>query len=396
MDGNAYYPLETSCTMKTRNQMDSHIITNDEKSVRQHLERQSTHIEHALHFHKVQARVTGGAVSPRWVTFDLQLPLGQRVNRVLNLGDELALALDVSDVRISRHGGRIQVQVPRETPHQTVLQDMLEQYAENEIPPVTAILGLAESGQPLLLRMPSPDVAHVMVAGTTGSGKTALLKSIALSLAWKNPQRHLQIVLIDPKARGLRPLANLPHCLTGIISDYNDAADWLGYLVELMEQRDSEQNSTPTIVVILDELAELLQVGGQVISSLLIRLAQRGREAGIHLVCGTQKPSAKAVGSLLKANFPVRLVGRVVSADDARVAAGIGGTGAERLASAGDFVAVAGGQVTRFQAAYIPDDQILSMVEALWGKRRGTVDRAQLNYPPARGEDVGARWIVPN
>jgi len=353
--------------------------------------RDQIQIEHALHFHKVQARVTGGAVSPRWVTFDLQLPLGQRVNRVLNLGDELALALDVSDVRISRHGGRIRVQVPRETPRQTVLQDMLG----DEIPPVTAILGLAESGRPLLLRMPSPDVAHVMVAGTTGSGKTALLKSIALSLAWKNPQRHLQIVLIDPKARGLRPLSNLPHCLTGIISDYNDAADWLGYLVELMEQRDSEGNSTPTIVVILDELAELLQLGGQVISSLLIRLAQRGREAGIHLVCGTQKPSAKAVGSLLKANFPVRLVGRVVSADDARVAAGIGGTGAERLASAGDFVAVAGGQVTRFQAAYIPDDQILSMVEALWENCRGAMDRAQQNRPPVRGDSEGVRWIMP-
>ena len=339
----------------------------NERLIQQQLERQSSNIESALRFHKVQARVTGGAVSPRWTSFDLQLPLGQRVNRVLNLSDELALALDVSDVRISRQGGRLQIQVPRETPRRVSLPELLEAHAAREVPPITATLGMAESGRPLLLRMPSPDVAHVMVAGTTGSGKTVLLKTIALSLAWQNPQRWLQVVLIDPKGRGLAPLASLPHCLTGLISDHNDAVDWLGYLVDLMEERDREGSAEPTLIVVVDELAELLQQGGQVMNDLLIRLAQRGREAGIHLICGTQKPSASVVGSLLKANFPVRLVGRVVSADDARVAAGIGGTGAERLSSAGDFVAVAGGQVTRFQAAYLSDEEIQPMVEAMWG-----------------------------
>jgi len=341
-----------------------------EALVRQQLERQSLDIERALHFHKVQARVTGGAVTPRWVNFDLQLPLGQRVNRVLGLADEIALALDASDVRISRHGGQIRIQVPREAPHKVGLANLLEQGTAEGIPPLTAVLGMAESGRPLLLRLPAPDVAHVMVAGTTGSGKTALLRSMGLSLAWQNPQRRLQVALVDPKGRGLEPLAELPHCLTGLISDYNDAAEWLGYLVDLMEQRDLEGSGEPTIVVLIDELAELLGVGGKVIHDLLIRLAQRGREAGIHLVCGTQKPSAKVLGSLLKANFPVRLVGRVVSADDARVAAGIGGTGAERLTGAGDFVAVAGGQVTRFQAAYLSEGEMRSLVAELGYRAR--------------------------
>jgi len=359
--------------------------------IRQHLEQQSANIEHALHFHKVEARVTGGAVAPRWISFDLQLPLGQRVNRVLNLADELALALNVPDVRINRQGGSIRVQIPRETPQPIYLPGLLEQYADNNVPPVTAILGLAENGRPLLLRLPSPDVAHVMVAGTTGSGKTALLKAIALSLAWQNPQRRLQIVLIDPKIRGLHPLADLPHRLTDIISDYNEAADWLGYLVDLMEQRDREQISEPTIVVIIDELAELLQTGGKVISDLLTRLAQRGREAGIHLICGTQKPSAKLVGSLLKANFPVRLVGKVVSPDDARVAAGIGGTGAERLTGAGDFVAVASGQVTRFQAAYISNDEILTMVEELWNCTQSPDAQQEGDWSEPRWERINGR-----
>ncbi len=337
----------------------------DEALIRQRLERQSVEIERALLHHKVQARVTGGSVAPHSISFDIQIPLGQRVNRIFNLTNELALALDVPDVRIDRHGGRIRIQVPQKASRSVSLEGLLGQDSDNGIPPITAVLGLAESGRPLLLRMPSPDVAHVMVAGTTGSGKTALLKTIALSLAWNNPQRKLQMVMIDPKVRGLQSLAKLPHRLTEIISDYNDAADWLGYLIDLMEQRDVEQISEPTIVVLVDELAELLQAGGKVISGLLVRLAQRGREAGIHLICGVQKPSAQVVGSLLKANFPVRLVGRVVSADDARVAAGIGGTGAERLNGAGNFIAVAAGQVTPFQAAFIPDQDILAMIKEL-------------------------------
>jgi S-DNA-T family DNA segregation ATPase FtsK/SpoIIIE len=340
----------------------------NERLIQKQLERQSSDIESALRFHKVQARVTGGEVSPRWTSFDLQLPLGQRVNRVMNLSDELALALQVSDVRIRRRGGRLQIQVPREAGRRVNLPDLLAAHADDDFPPITAVLGVAESGRPLLLRMPSPDVAHVMIAGTTGSGKTALLRTIALSLAWRNPQRRLQLVPIDPKGRGLAPLASLPHSLSDLIVDYNDAVDWLGYLVDLMEERDREGSAEPTIVVVLDELAELLQQGGQVMKDLLVRLAQRGREAGIHLVCGTQKPSAGAVGSLLKANFPVRLVGRVVSADEARVAAGIGGTGAERLSSAGDFVAVAGGQVTRFQAAYLSEQEIHAMIETIWDR----------------------------
>ena len=105
--------------------------------------------------------------------------------------------------------------------------------------------------------------------------------------------------------------------------------------------------------MVLDELADLMQVGGKSFGENLTRLAQRGREAGMHVIACTQKPSSQVLGALIRANFPVRLVGRVVSPEDARVAAGIGGTGAEKLVGRGDFVAVAAGQVLRFQAAYV-------------------------------------------
>jgi S-DNA-T family DNA segregation ATPase FtsK/SpoIIIE len=132
------------------------------------------------------------------------------------------------------------------------------------------------------------------------------------------------------------------------------AVQLLQRLADEMVRRDEEGVSTPHIVIVVDEVIDLLMTGGKEVEALLTRLAQRGREAGLHLIAGTQKPSAAAVGSMLKANFPVRLVGRVASAEDARVAAGVAGTGAEKLQGRGDFVVVAAGQVTRFQAAYIP------------------------------------------
>jgi DNA segregation ATPase FtsK/SpoIIIE, S-DNA-T family len=222
------------------------------------------------------------------------------------------------------------------------------------VPPVTASLGITDDGRPLLLRLTSPDVAHVLVAGATGSGKTELMRSLLVSLALTNRQSRLQLALIDPKSRGFRPLAGLPHVIGDVASDPASALALLERLVAEMERRDREQVATPNIVVAVDELLDLLATGGKAVESALTRLCQRGREAGIHVVAGAQKPSASALGSMLKANFPVRAVGRVGSADDARVAAGVSGTGAEKLLGRGDFILVATGQTIRFQAAWLP------------------------------------------
>jgi S-DNA-T family DNA segregation ATPase FtsK/SpoIIIE len=138
-----------------------------------------------------------------------------------------------------------------------------------------------------------------------------------------------------------------------------------------MEWRDRRRESAPRVVVLLDELAELVLEGGEGIEAPLVRLAQRGREAGIHLVAATQRPSAAVLSGLLRANFPLRLVGRVTSATDARVAAGRGGTEAHLLEGRGDFLAVgSGAEVIRFQAAYVNGAEMRREVEALcrrWG-----------------------------
>jgi S-DNA-T family DNA segregation ATPase FtsK/SpoIIIE len=233
------------------------------------------------------------------------------------------------------------------------------------VPPVTAVLGLDQEGVPLLLRLPSPNVAHVLIAGTTGSGKTALARTMVASLAMYNTQRSVQVVLVDPKGRGFVPFGGLPHLLVPVVTRVEEAQAVLGRLVAEMERRDAEGRSEPRVVVVLDELADLVQVGGREMEGVLTRLTQRGREAGVHLVGCTQKPTAAVIGGLVKSNFPVRLVGSVPSPEDAKVATGLGGTGAEKLLGEGDFLVVAQGQVTRMQAAYVSEGEIEALVSEL-------------------------------
>ena len=347
------------------------------------LEFQSDRIEMVLASHKAPARVMGGVVTPRAVQFHLAPMLGTKINRVQALADELALALGVSSVRVSRQGSSVQLEILRDDPLEgddarfsIKLLSLMPRLVEPDAKPLPpgivpfkgiAVLGLCDDGAPLLLRLPSPDVAHVLIAGTTGSGKTALCQTMILSLAMTHRRSQLQFVLAEgPKQHAFKPFARLPHLLRPVIGDATEAVDALRELVRLMEARRApikgalgvaqgetlapaaSAGVTPRILVVLDELADLhTNAGGKALNEHLTRLVQRGHEAGIHVMACTQKPSSQVMGTLIRANFPVRLVGKVVSPDAypsrvswgsrARVAAGIGGTGAEKLTGRGDL-----------------------------------------------------------
>jgi S-DNA-T family DNA segregation ATPase FtsK/SpoIIIE len=339
--------------------------------MRRELHFQADRIELVLASHRVPARVTGGTVTPRLVRYQLSTPLGVRVKQVAGLAEEIALSLGAPMCRVYRKEGEVQVEVPRADAQAVGLLELCQKLSpegitrRGSVPPVTAVLGLDPDGVPLLLRLPSPDVAHVLIAGTTGSGKTALARSIVVSLAVYNSQRQLQLVLIDPKGRGFEPLARLPHLLEPVVKRAASAAPVLQRLVAEMERRDAEGLSEPRLVVLLDELADLVQVGGRDVEQSLTRLMQRGREAGIHLVACTQKPTAAVIGGLVKSNFPVRVVGSVASPEDAKVASGLAKTGAERLLGQGDFFVVAKGRATRMQAAYVSPEQAREIAEGL-------------------------------
>ena len=320
------------------------------------LERSADQIEAVLSRHKADGIVLGGVVAPRFIQFHVRPAPSVRVHRIVALAEEIALALGCASARVVRSGSVVHVEIPRPLDAPVRLLRLVETLGR-EIPPYTAVLGVEETGQPLLLRLPAPDVVHLLIVGMTGSGKSALARTILASLALCNAPESLRIVLIDPKQRGFAPLAHLPHVVGGVIADVPAALTRLRVVAQEMERRDKEGVSTPLLVAAIDELADLLQTGGKTAEATLTRLAQRGREAGIHLVACTQKPTAQLIGGAMKANFPVRLVGAVATRDEARYASGVPDSGAEKLGGRGDFLLVAKGEVSRFQAAWIGESE---------------------------------------
>jgi S-DNA-T family DNA segregation ATPase FtsK/SpoIIIE len=319
---------------------------------REFLDFQADRIERLLASHRVLVRVAGGAVTPRWIRYDLAPAPGARIASIRNLSEELSLALGTGSVRLGREGEKLTLEVMRPDAQPVHLLSLMHNLAH--IPLYTACLGVAENGRPLLIRLSSPDVAHILVAGTTGSGKTELMRAMIASLALTHRQSQLQVALIDPKSRGFGPLAGIPHLLAPVAHAVGAIEDLLGRLVAEMKRRDLDSISLPRIVLVVDELTDLMAGAGKAVEEPLVRLAHRGREAGIHLVAGAQKPAASVLGPMLKSNFPARLVGRVASVDDARVATGLSASQAEKLQGRGDFLAVAASGVIRFQAAWIP------------------------------------------
>ncbi len=343
--------------------------------MRKKLEYQADRIEAVLALNQISARVTGGTVTPRWVRFQVLPAVGAKIAKIKGLSEEMAAALDASNCRMSQCGAAVAVEVPRDDPKPVRLLPLYGQLIDQPtshppIPPATAILGLAEDGAPLLIRLPAPDVAHILVAGATGAGKTMLLQTMILSLAMTNPPafqcgaKGLSLVLIDPKRHALRLFEGLPHLARPVIGELDETVEVLQSLVRLMERRSGNErvDKQSRVIVVIDELADVLTMGGRPVQQSLTRLTQRGREAGIHIVTATQNPTATELGPLLKAGFPVRLVGRVTSIEDARAATGWSGTGAERLMGRGDFLAVAEGRVIRFQVAHVSQAEVQNVV----------------------------------
>lgn len=312
-------------------------------------------IEAVLRDRRAPAAVVGGKVLPGFVEMLLQPAPGTKVNQVKALQADLALALGNTNVRVAQSGAHLAIQIPSETRRPVHLSTLMSSL--DKLPSDTAILGLAEDGAPLMAKLSSADVAHVLIAGTTGSGKTSLAQTMLVSLATGNRPHQLGFVVIDPKANVLSPFLRVieKHMLLPVARGPQQAIEHLSKVVQAMEQRNDSSptgaQSGPRVVMYVDELADLCMAGGNQVVEMLTRIAQRGRGVGIHLVACTQKPSSSAMGPLLGSNLPLRLVGRVVSATDARVATGIPASGAEKLLGNGDFIAVTAGTTIRFQAA---------------------------------------------
>jgi DNA segregation ATPase FtsK/SpoIIIE, S-DNA-T family len=327
---------------------------------RQRLHHQADKIEYVLATHKAPARVTGGRVTPRTIQFHVSPSATTKVSQVEKLSEEVALALNTSSARISRADGRINIEIPRDDVQPLRLLDLAVQVqkdvamAQALSVPGTTLLGMQVDGVPILLRVSAPDVAHVLIAGTTGSGKSEAARTMLASLMMFQRTRDLQVIIVDPKASEFRQFEHLPHLLCPIIKNVEDAVANLEWLVEEMMRRQEQSIVRPRIVLVIDELADLLMQGGNEVEGYVTRLVQRGRSAGISVIACTQKPTASVLGGLVKANFPVRLVGKVTSANEALVASGVAQSGAEKLMGRGDFLLIANGEKFRVQMAHMP------------------------------------------
>lgn len=326
---------------------------------------QADRIERVLASHRVPVRVHSGTIAPRWIRFLMTPALGVKMGTVKNLTEELALALGAPHVRVARDGEALAVEVPRPDPEPVLLLDLLQELPA--LPAHTACLGLSDAGQPLLLRLPAPEVGHVLVAGAAGAGKTELLRTMLASLALTNRQARLQMALIDPQFNGFLPLGGLPHLLMEVANNATSALTLLERLLAEMERRKLAQVSMPRIVVAIDDLAELLTLGGAPVEAALCTIAQHGPTVGLHLLAGVQKP--ELAPDLLDC-FPVRLVGQVTNPEEAQTATRQPSTGAEKLMGRGDFLLLGAGQHLRFQAAWVPACDWMAVREGRIGVER--------------------------
>jgi S-DNA-T family DNA segregation ATPase FtsK/SpoIIIE len=311
-------------------------------------------IELTLNACSIPVRVAGGVVAHRFVRHTVQIPLDRRPEDVIRQQQNLSARLGVS-CTVHLQDGTLVIDVPLERATTVFYRDLVK---GGRPEPLVALLGVDSNGQGLKLRLNSPDVAHVLAAGTTGSGKTALVRAMLVSLASGAPPRQLQFVVIDPRGRSYQDFSIYPHLAYDIVADADHALYVLEQLLGEGEKRERDGQIWPWRVIVLEELADLILAGGKPVERLIARLVQRGRHAGYTVIACAQKPTVDAIGSLVKANFPTRIVGAVTSSDEAKLATGRAGSGAEELQGRGDLLLVVKSELVRFQAAYITPDEV--------------------------------------
>jgi len=361
----------------------------------------------ALGHFGVEARVIGMVAGPHITRYELRLAPGIKVGKVAQLKDDLAYALAASDIRIlAPIPGKqaVGVEVPNVRRRIVHLGDVMQAPPEGWSP-LTVWLGKDVAGRAIgadLARMP-----HLLVAGTTGAGKSGCVNAMLASILLRATPHEVRLVLVDPKQVELNHYDSIPHLLTPVITSPKQAAVALQNLVREMEQRYSymalartrnliEMNKVrerrgeqalPYVLCVIDELADLMMVAPADVEDSIIRLAQKARAVGIHLVLATQSPRVDVITGMIKANVPSRIAFSVSSQTDSRVI--LDQNGAETLLGQGDmlFSPVGSSRLQRIQGAYVDEDQIAKLTEQ-WRRQGEPEFRAELL------EEVEAQEVV--
>jgi len=338
----------------------------------------------------VEATVVRAVVGPRVTRYELRLGSGVKVSRISNLQQDIAYALAATEVRILAPipgKSAVGVEVPNTRPAKVTLGDIFEDYPEAEDWALPVGLGKDISGRAVFLNL--AEMPHLLVAGTTGSGKSVMLNALLTSLLLTTDPRQVKMVLIDPKRVEMAPFARIPHLITPVVTDVKKAANALAWAVSEMERRYEVLEAQgvrsldgynakadapmPYVVIVIDELADLMMTAASKVEDAVIRIAQKARAVGIHLVVATQRPSVDVITGMIKANVPSRIAFAVSSQVDSRVI--LDTPGAEALLGMGDmlFKPVSASRPSRVQGAFIAEDEVERVVDATVEASRGKV-----------------------
>jgi S-DNA-T family DNA segregation ATPase FtsK/SpoIIIE len=349
----------------------------------------------------VEARCIGMVSGPRVTRYELQLAPGIKVSRVSQLRDDLAYALATTEIRIlAPIPGKqaVGVEVPNNS-HNTVTMGDIFGPPPAGSSPLTAWLGKDISGSGVacdLAKMP-----HLLIAGTTGSGKSGCINALLCSILLRATPDEVRMILVDPKRVELNHYESIPHLLTPVVTNMKNAALVLQNIVREMESRyelmgavkarnlaewnrqrvELGQDPVPHILVVIDELADLMMVSPADVEDAIIRLAQKSRAVGIHLVLATQSPRVDVITGMIKANVPSRIAFAVSSQTDSRVILDV--NGAEALLGQGDMLykPLGTSKLLRIQGAYISEDETRMIVEACRKQGEPTFEEELLELP---------------
>ncbi|MGH3145479.1 MAG: DNA translocase FtsK, partial [Rubrobacter sp.] len=339
----------------------------------------------------VEAHVVRAVVGPRVTRYEMRLGSGVKVGKVRNLQQDIAYALAATEVRILAPipgKSAVGVEVPNTRPAKVTLGDVFQSYPDANDWTLPVGLGKDISGRAVFFDL--SEMPHLLVAGTTGSGKSVMLNGLLTSLLLTTDPRQVKMVLIDPKRVELSLFGRVPHLITPVVTDVKKAANALGWAVAEMERRyevlekmgvrslegynDRAETQMPYVVVVIDELADLMMQAGAKVEDAIIRLAQKARAVGIHLVVATQRPSVDVITGMIKANVPSRIAFAVSSQVDSRVI--LDSPGAEALLGMGDMLykPVSAARPSRVQGAFISEAEVERVVSATADAASGRVE----------------------
>ncbi|TYS16229.1 DNA translocase FtsK [Rossellomorea vietnamensis] len=370
----------------------------DQSNEYQMIHANAAKLERTFQSFGVKAKVTQVHLGPAVTKYEVHPDTGVKVSKIVNLSDDLALALAAKDIRIEAPipgKSAIGIEVPNSEVAMVSLREVLESKS-NDKPNSKLLIGLGRdiTGEAVLAELNK--MPHLLVAGATGSGKSVCINGIITSILMRAKPHEVKLMMIDPKMVELNVYNGVPHLLAPVVTDAKKASQALKKVVNEMERRyelfshtgtrniegynehikrhnkenEEKQPELPYIVVIVDELADLMMVASSDVEDAITRLAQMARAAGIHLIIATQRPSVDVITGVIKANIPSRIAFAVSSQTDSRTILDTGG--AEKLLGRGDmlFTPVGASKPTRVQGAFLSDEEVEDIVDYVIGQQR--------------------------